>query len=157
MKGLPVEYEVKVKKDEILDDVIVAAQNIEDMIVRKEIEKQKVGEKRCQANQGGSMKKSLMSTKSLREGETLTYKKCRMLYWGECKLGSKAYYKCGDPNHKSFECKNEVCDVECYLCHEKGHINKACPKRKSEVVVQNAGKKVEPNKSQSSCFSVDCR
>lgn len=57
VKGLPADYEVEVKKADTLDDVIVVAQNIEDIIVRKTREKQMVVEKRSQAEQGGLKKK----------------------------------------------------------------------------------------------------
>lgn len=50
-------------------------------------------------------------------------------------------YKCGDLNHKSFECKKEIKDVECYFCHEKGHINPNCPKKNSGRVTLSASKK----------------
>lgn len=35
VKGFPVDYEVEVKKVDYLDDAIVVAHNIEDMIIRK--------------------------------------------------------------------------------------------------------------------------
>lgn len=83
---------------------------------------------------------------------TLTCKKCGKLYWSECKFGSKAFYKCGDPNHKSFKWKKEIHDVESYSFHEKGHINIDFLKRKNEVIVPNAGKKVEPRKVKGRVF-----
>lgn len=45
-KGLPSNYELEVKKVDTLDDVIVASQNIEDMIVRKRVNKNKGWEKK---------------------------------------------------------------------------------------------------------------
>lgn len=57
IKGLHVDYKVNVNKVDNLDDAIVVAQNVEDMIIRKTRAKHRVGEKIVQEELGGFKKK----------------------------------------------------------------------------------------------------
>ncbi|XP_022041975.1 uncharacterized protein LOC110944629 [Helianthus annuus] len=53
-------------------------------------------------------------------------KTCGKLHTGECLLGKKGCYKCGDEGHTFYKCPNNP--KTCYNCFQKWHVKSECPK-----------------------------
>ncbi|XP_022007755.1 uncharacterized protein LOC110907029 [Helianthus annuus] len=79
-----------------------------------------------------------------------TCKNCGKHHSGECLLGKKGCYKCGQEGHPYYKCPNKP--KTCYNCHQTGHIITECPKLQQGT--KKEGKKEEPSKARGRMFQI---
>ncbi|XP_022006996.1 uncharacterized protein LOC110905856 [Helianthus annuus] len=134
-----------------LDEIIDLARDRE-IEIRRQDER---GEKR-QVEKGstqGSSKKPKMhdqGKKEVSKGGFPRCKTCGKPHSGECLLGRKGCYNCGQEGHPYYNCPNPK--RVCYNCNESGHVKAECPKLKQGV--KKEGKKEEPTKAKGRMFQI---
>ncbi|KAJ0460799.1 putative RNA helicase transcription factor interactor and regulator CCHC(Zn) family [Helianthus annuus] len=75
---------------------------------------------------------------------------CGKLHTGECLLGKKGCYKCGEEGHTSYKCPNNP--KTCFNCFQKGHIKSKCPKLQQGS--KKEGKNEESSKAKGRMFQI---
>ncbi|XP_022031790.1 uncharacterized protein LOC110932842 [Helianthus annuus] len=79
-----------------------------------------------------------------------TCKTCGKHHSGECLLGKKGCYKCGQEGHPYYKCPEN--SKTCYNCHQEGHTRAECPKLQSGA--KKDGKKDESSKARGRMFQL---
>ncbi|XP_021986435.1 uncharacterized protein LOC110882814 [Helianthus annuus] len=138
-------------KCETLDELIDWARDRELEIKRQE----ERGEKRSMekgANSSPSKKAKFQDhgKKDKSKGGITPCKTCGKLHTGECLLGKKGCYNCGDEGHPYYKCPNNP--KTCYNCFQKGHVKAECPKLQQEA--KKEGKKEESSKAKGWMFQI---
>ncbi|XP_022014679.1 ATP-dependent RNA helicase glh-2-like [Helianthus annuus] len=77
-------------------------------------------------------------------------KTCGKLHTGECLLGKKGCYNCGQEGHPYYRCPSPV--RTCFNCVTPGHVKAECPKLKQKG--QKDGKKDENQKARGRMFQI---
>ncbi|XP_022014435.1 uncharacterized protein LOC110913926 [Helianthus annuus] len=138
-------------KCETLDEIIDLARDREIEIKRQDGR----GEKR-QVEKGstqGSSKKPKTHDQGKKEAPKGGFPRCKTCgkpHSGECLLGRKGCYNCGQEGHPYYNCPNPK--RVCYNCNESGHVKAECPKLKQGV--KKEGKKEEPAKANGRMFQI---
>ncbi|XP_022007226.1 uncharacterized protein LOC110906395 [Helianthus annuus] len=77
-------------------------------------------------------------------------KTCGKFQLGECLMGKKGCYNCGQEGHPYYNCPNPK--RVCYNGNESGHVKAECPKLKQGT--KKEGKKEEPYKAKGRMFQI---
>ncbi|XP_022032579.1 uncharacterized protein LOC110933677 [Helianthus annuus] len=77
-------------------------------------------------------------------------KTCGKPHSGECLLGRKGCYNCGQEGHSYYNCPSPK--RVCYNCNESGHVKAECPKLKQGT--KKEGKKEELAKAKGRMFQI---
>ncbi|XP_022032309.1 uncharacterized protein LOC110933392 [Helianthus annuus] len=114
-------------KCETLDKLINWARDRELEIKRQEERGEKRStEKGTNASPSKKARFQDQGRKDKPKGGITPCKTCGKLYTGECLLGKKGCYKCGDEGHQYYKCPNNP--KTCFNCFQKGHVKSECPK-----------------------------
>ncbi|XP_035834051.1 uncharacterized protein LOC118482606 [Helianthus annuus] len=138
-------------KCETLDEIIDLARDREIEIKRQD----ERGEKR-QTEKGsaqGSSKKPKTHDQGKKEASKGGFPRCKTCgkpHSGECLLGRKGCYNCGQEGHPYYNCPNPK--RVCYNCNESGHVKADCPKLKQGS--KKEGKKEETAKAKGRMFQI---
>ncbi|KAJ0809969.1 putative nucleotidyltransferase, Ribonuclease H [Helianthus annuus] len=138
-------------KCETLDEIIDLARDREIEIKRQD----ERGEKR-QVEKGstqGSSKKPKTQDQGKKEASKGGFPRCKTCgkpHSGECLLGKKGCYNCGQEGHPYYNCPNPK--RVCYNCNESGHVKADCPKLKPGP--KKEGKKEETAKAKGRMFQI---
>ncbi|XP_021990969.2 uncharacterized protein LOC110887678 [Helianthus annuus] len=138
-------------KCETLDELINLARDREIEIKRQE----ERGEKR--SNEKGASSSPSKKTKFQDHGKKdksrggiSPCKTCGKLHTGECLLGKKECYKCGEGGHRSYKFPNNP--KTCFNCFQKGHVKSECPKLQQGS--KKEGKNEESSKAKGRMFQI---
>ncbi|KAJ9539320.1 hypothetical protein OSB04_032053 [Centaurea solstitialis] len=81
--------------------------------------------------------------------------KCHKHHNGECMMGTKVCYQCGQPGHIVINCPGKR---SCYNCGSTGHLANNCPKPKDgqskRAMAGSSGSKSEPGKAKGRVFQL---
>ncbi|XP_022014677.1 uncharacterized protein LOC110914174 [Helianthus annuus] len=138
-------------KCETLDELINLARDREIEIKRQEERGEKrSSEKGASSSPSKKGKYQEQGRKDKSKGGITPCKTCGKLHTGECLLGKKGCYKCGNEGHSSYQCPNNP--KTCFNCFERGHIKSECPKLQQESKKED--KKQEGSRAKGRMFQI---
>ncbi|XP_022019554.1 uncharacterized protein LOC110919591 [Helianthus annuus] len=138
-------------KSETLDELINLARDRKIEIKRLEERGEKRStEKGINASPSKKARFQDQGRKDKSKGGITPCKTCGKLHTGECLLGKKGCYKCGEEGHTSYKCPNNP--KTCFNCFQKGHIKSKCPKLQQGS--KKEGKNEESSKAKGRMFQI---
>ncbi|XP_022003252.1 uncharacterized protein LOC110900688 [Helianthus annuus] len=138
-------------KCETLSELINLARDRE-IELKRQVERgeKRVAEKPSTTNPSKKPKQHDTRTKGGSKGSIPPCKTCGKLHTGECLMGKKGCYNCGQEGHPYFKCPSPV--RTCFNCFTPGHVKADCPKLKQQG--QKDEKKNENQKARGRMFQI---
>ncbi|XP_022032515.1 uncharacterized protein LOC110933609 [Helianthus annuus] len=120
--------------------------------LRRQVERgeKRVAEKPTNTNPSKKAKYQDQNRKGKTSSGIPTCKTCGKHHSGECLLGKKGCYKCGQEGHLYYRCPEN--SKACYNCNQTGHIKAECPKLQQGA--KKDGKKDESSKARGRMFQL---
>ncbi|XP_022041362.1 uncharacterized protein LOC110943940 [Helianthus annuus] len=138
-------------KCETLDEFINLARDREIEIKRQEERGEKrSNEKGASSSPSKKAKFQDHGKKDKSRGGISPCKTCGKLHTGECLLGKKGCYKCGEEGHTSYKCPSNP--KTCFNSFQKGHVKSECPKLQQGS--KKEGKNEESSKAKGKMFQI---
>ncbi|XP_022014282.1 uncharacterized protein LOC110913771 [Helianthus annuus] len=138
-------------KCEILDELINLARDREiEIKTQEERGEKRLNEKGASSSPSKKAKFQDHGKKDKLRGGISPCKTYGKLHTGECLLGKKGCYKCGEEEHTS--CKFPSDPKTCFNCFQKGHVKSECPKLQQGS--KKEGKNEESSKAKGRMFQI---
>ncbi|XP_022032213.1 uncharacterized protein LOC110933291 [Helianthus annuus] len=120
--------------------------------LRRQVQRgeKRVAEKPTNTNPSKKAKYQDQNRKGKTSSGIPTCKTCRKHHLGECLLGKKGCYKCGQKGYPYYRCPDN--QKTCYNCHQAGHMKSEC--LKLQQTPRKEGKKEESSRARGRVFQI---